>query len=227
MLFAVWGAMTVLISGRNKMIFMPMVFLGIIAMAFIYKSSINRLATIALSLLCAGLIFLGVFLQVSLDREYTRYVSYGTGYASERLTDSTIGAVVTTFRQSGFFGEGLGTASLGKRFAGNTNVATWQESGLSRLMVELGVMGFIAAALFVMGVMWTFYRMMKFMPRGSPLLPIYAGMMGILAANGASFIISHQIFGDPFIIILTGLLVGITLSVPFWPNGQLGGGAGS
>lgn len=217
-LFAVFGTLTVLISGRNKMIFMPIVFLGVVTLCFTYKSNVHRLASIALSALVTGLVFSIVFALVNLDREYTRYIEYGTGYASERLSQSTVGAVVTTFEQSGFFGEGLGTASLGKRYAGLPDLETWQESGLSRLLVELGVPGSLAAAALFLALLRTLIRLLKGMPRASPLLPVYAGLLGILAANGASFLISHQIFGDPFIIVLTGLLLGIALSAPFWPE---------
>jgi hypothetical protein len=149
---------------------------------------------------------------------YTHYVVVGSETAAERLNMSVVDTIISTVRQSGFFGEGLGTASLGARFGGALGIETWQESGPGRLIVELGVLGFIAALAFVGSVGWTLFQMLKAMPRNSEYLPYYAGLIGLLAANGASFTISHQLFGDPFIIILTGFFVGITLSVPLWSN---------
>jgi hypothetical protein len=54
---------------------------------------------------------------------------------------------------------------------------------------------------------------------------LMAGLSGIFVANGASFIVSQQVFGDPFIICTYILFIGILLSsariVPRMPGEEL------
>jgi len=214
----VWGGAVLLISGRNKMIFMPLVFLGTVVAAYLYKSNLSRVMSMSLTAILAITVYIGVFSYVNIDKDYTRYLEEGTEQVSDRLNRSIVDGVVTSLSQSGFFGEGLGTASLGKRYGGDTGIETWQESGLSRLMVELGVLGFIAIVALLASFLATLFKVLKSIPRHSPNLPVFVGLVGILAANGASFIISHQIFGDPFIIVLTGFLLGMSLSIIKWPE---------
>jgi hypothetical protein len=38
--------------------------------------------------------------------------------------------------------------------------------------------------------------------------------MAFLSANGAVFLTAHQVFGDPFVLIVLGWLAGLLLAVP-------------
>ncbi len=216
---AAWGVTILLISGRNKMIFMPPIFLATLGLAYLYKGNVSRTLTAAL----AGVVSLGLFLvinqQVELDREYFNYAAAGTQTATGRLQSHGLEAVVITVRQSGFFGEGLGSASTGARFGG-MQFKTWQESGPSKVMVELGVIGFVAAALLGFAILRHLWTALQRMPRAAPNGILFVGFLGILVANAASFTVSHQAFGDPFLVTLTGFFIGIALSAPRWAFGQ-------
>jgi hypothetical protein len=223
MLLAVWGATILLISGRNKMIFMPPIFIAVVGLVYMYKGNVNRsVAAVTAALLALGL-FLGLNHQLALDREYLDYVEVGTESTPGRLRTHGVQAVIETYRQSGFFGEGLGTASTGARYGTGGNIRTWQESGPSKLMVELGVIGFLAAIVLLLAIMRALWWCLGRMPRQTSGGLLFAGLLGILAANGASFTVSHQAFGDPFLVTLAGFFIGLTLSAPRWavaPGGQ-------
>jgi hypothetical protein len=215
---AAWGVTILLISGRNKMIFMPPIFLATLGLAYLHKGNVSRALTAALAGVVSLGLFLGINQQVQLDREYFDYAAVGTQTASGRLQSHGLESVVTTVRQSGFFGEGLGTASTGARFGG-THVKTWQESGPSKVMVELGVIGFVAAALLCIAILRHLWTALQGMPRDAPNGILFVGFLGILVANAASFTVSHQAFGDPFLVTLTGFFIGIALSAPRWAFG--------
>jgi hypothetical protein len=160
-------------------------------------------------------LFLMLNQQLELDREYFDYVSLGTETATTRVRTHGFEAVVETYRQSGFFGEGLGSASTGARYGGGS-IRTWQESGPSKLMVELGVVGFAAVAYLLFVIFVSLRRCLDILPLSKHDSMLFIGLLGILAANAASFSVSHQAFGDPFLVTLTGLFIGMSLSAPRW-----------
>lgn len=212
----VWGTVMLLISGRNKMIFMPLIFISTIGLAYLYKGNVAKSLTTVLASVVAVALFWAANSQMQIDEEYLMYVGVGSSTATERLTGHGILSVFETFRQSGFFGEGMGSASTGARFGGSVGIKTWQESGTSKLMVELGVVGFIAVILLGVGIMHSMFNLLKAMPSHAPNAFLFVALLGIMAANAASFIVSHQAFGDPFLVTLTGFLLGLTLSAPRW-----------
>jgi hypothetical protein len=212
---AVWGAAILLISGRNKMIFMPAIFVVTAALAYMYKGNVNKVLTIsAAAVLTVGLFFV-LNRQLEFDREYFDYVGVGTETATTRVKTQGIDAVIGTYLQSGFFGEGLGSASTGARYGG-TKIRTWQESGPSKLMVELGVVGFLAAILVGLATVRSLFACLDRMPAAVGGGMLFVGLLGIVAANLASFLVSHQAYGDPFLVTLAGFLLGVTLSAPRW-----------
>jgi hypothetical protein len=210
-----WGAVVLLISGRNKMIFMPLVFLATVASVYLYKGRTSKAIGATLAGVAAIALLLLLNQTLDVDDEYLMYTQVGGQTAVARLEGHGIGSVITTYRQSGFFGEGLGTASTGSRFGGQT-ARTWQESGTSKLMVELGVVGFSAALAFALTMLAVLLRLLRRIPQQAPGLLLFSGFVGVVLANGASFTVSHQAFGDPFLVTLAGFLLGVVFSAPRW-----------
>ena len=171
-------------------------------------------------LLLAGALGGGLFWaingQIQLDQEYFLYVGEGTSTAGERLRIQGLMSIWGTYQQSGFFGEGLGSASTGARFGGARGIKTWQESGTAKVMVELGVIGFVASIMLGITILkWIFQLLTKLRSQISDAV-LFIGLLGVLGANAASFVISHQVFGDPFIVTMTGFFIGLALSAPRW-----------
>ncbi|MFC1605463.1 hypothetical protein ACFL33_01200 [Pseudomonadota bacterium] len=231
-LLIAWGATNLLISGRNKMIFMPAVFLCVVTFLNIYKGSVGHSMRVALVGVVSVGLLLAINFQLSLDEEFLLYTKKGSEDATERLAVGGMYSVWSTYQQSGFFGEGLGSASTGARHGGRGGIGTWQESGPSKIMVELGAIGFIALIALAFALLQTLQRQFARIPTGAPDTQLYIAFIGILAANAASFVVSHQAFGDPFLVTLVGLFLGCLLAGPRWqvrsarvkkrPDGQHG-----
>ena len=101
------------------------------------------------------------------------------------------------------------------------SIRGWQEAGIPKIVVELGVLGFIAFFLLAWRLFRTAYLSLKYMEPGTSEFQWFAGLLAIMAANFASFVVSHQVYGDPYIVVLVGFMLGMMLSVPLWPSAQL------
>jgi O-antigen ligase len=148
------------------------------------------------------------------DPEIEDYYFGELGDAPQRVKQHGYEALIVTYRQSGFFGEGVGTATQGAHHLKVKRPRTWQEGGLSRILVELGVPGFICFLMLAIALVWRVLSLItKHLEPKSKEFPIMAGLGGVLFANACSFVVSYQIFGDPFIIVFFSLLVGFLLSI--------------
>ena len=80
-------------------------------------------------------------------------------------------------------------------------------------MVELGVLGFFAFMLMATSLLYSVVRMIvKSLDPRQKYFPLYVGIASIFIANAGSFVVSHQVYGDPFIIIWLSFLLGILLA---------------
>jgi O-antigen ligase len=142
-----------------------------------------------------------------------RYYTETTDESLDRFQDHGFGALAETYRQTGFFGAGLGTATPGSHNIDVERPHTWQESGTSRILVELGVpgaLGFLAVMVNILLGLWRVTQSQ--MRRRSPEAAYVAGLVAFFLANVGSLIVSGQILADPFIAAFLGFLVGIALS---------------
>jgi hypothetical protein len=143
-----------------------------------------------------------------------RYYTETRDETWDRVQVQGIDTVVTSFQQSGFLGEGLGFATPGSQHIRVARPRIWQESGPSRLLVELGVPGFVAILLLLGAIGVSLWRGTKRLLRtGSPVAPYAAGLLGFFIANAGSLTVSAQILADPFIASFLGLLAGVSLSL--------------
>jgi hypothetical protein len=214
---AIWGAFCVFISGRNKMISMTVVWVIVIALLHIYIGRTGRVVTMALA---GGLLAFSVLLisgKLNINSDYELYASQlAQGAVFERTQKVASNGILETYNQSGFFGKGIGTAAQGIQYLGLPIQRSWQESGAAKLLVELGVTGFVAAIILA----WALYKSMLLTIRYSQikgfLSPLQLGLVAYIAANIANFIISQQVYSDGLIMIMVALSLGMMLSSPFW-----------
>jgi len=209
---AAWGGVSVMLCGRRKMAFMLPVFVLALIGVHGRRRVGRRFSHLIGALAFAG--FVGYIIYVQLGRaEFVEEYYFG-GYRDvyERVAKQGLGALLVTYKQSGFFGEGLGTATLGKQHLHVDKPRTWQEGGLSRLLVELGVPGFAAAVLVAYTLLRSLFRLVREYGPQRRHFPLFAGLISVLFANMASFVISHQIFGDPFVSVFLAFLTGNVLA---------------
>ena len=130
------------------------------------------------------------------------------------MTIGQFGAVIV---RNGFFGSGAGTGAQGAQyFGGGADVVGFAaEGGLGRVLAELGVPGLAALAWFAFAM----GRVLLRIARGVRQLPLRLaapayGLVALLPANLAVFVTAHQVYGDPFVLIVLGWLSGAALAVP-------------
>lgn len=215
LLLAIWGGLCVLMAGRRKVIMMPAVWMLVMVLAYIRS---KRLAPVVSLIGIVGLAAFG-FLYVASDVVTEHYYSYAASSAREgpdRLFEGAIGSVWMTFLQSGFLGKGIGTVSQGMAHAGVAVEQGWQESGPSRVLAELGLPGFVVAFVMAWMVARACYRVLNRAPAASPVFHLQAGLVALVAANAACFVVSHQIYTDLSVMPLAAVLLGLALSGPRW-----------
>ncbi len=136
--------------------------------------------------------------------------------AVERLKDMTVDSVGYTVRQNGFFGVGAGVGSQGaQHFGGGAEVVGGSaEGGLGKILAELGVPGF--ALILWIGYL-TFRRLMREIRRFGRTESVPAvlslGLIALIATNAIEFVTAHQAFGDPFVLLMLGWMLGILLGL--------------
>ena len=116
----------------------------------------------------------------------------------------------------GLFGQGAGAYAPGTR-AANIGIrnAGVTESGGGRIVAETGVIGLITlvwlALMFGINI-WKILLYLAF--KSEDLAHICYGLVGVLVASCAHFFVASQVFGDPFVLILLGLVLGFISSAP-------------
>ena len=211
-----WGLIGSVLCGRRKMFFMLPVFISVLT--FLYFSVPRRIklasvvTIIFISLLSGAFLYRKIGPSVSIEKYYFQDPSVVFGRVEAHGIESVIG----TYKQSGIFGEGLGTATQGTQHISASRPRTWQEGGLSRIMVEMGLPGFICFLYLITMLFLTVWLKIIKDPffHNSSDFSFRAGLTAFMCANAISFIVSHQIFGDPFIICFVSILIGSILSIP-------------
>jgi hypothetical protein len=203
MLVAGWGFLNCVISGRRKAVYMVAAF----AAAFLWRY-IRRLkfAEIITFVLLAGVLALVVH-QVGQNEESSIYAR-GTATTQGELFGRLEGGLSGTVEQNGFMGAGLGTATQGTQHLMAGAGYGWQEGGLGKLAIELGVPGLIALFILVLIMMQLLLRI-----SGHPDIPessqlIRAGLFGMFVGDAVTFLASAQAYSDPLLTLFTAFTLG-------------------
>jgi hypothetical protein len=210
---AAFAAAALLLCGRRKMVFMIPAFLLIITWLYWTLGRRQGLASLA------GVVLFPMFSVIVIgdwldnDSAQIRYYLNNAVDTIDQLEKHGIDSVVTTVQQSGFFGSGLGVATPGSHHLAVARPRVWQESGPSRVMVELGVPGFIALLVLVLSLVRALWWVTRYhLQVGSPYAAYTVGLMAFFIVNIGSLTVSGQILADPFIASFIGMTIGIVLS---------------
>jgi len=208
---SVWGLLNIWICGRRKMIAMLPVFWGVfLLLTFKFKNIKRTVPLVGVLLLVVGAGWFGVTRTYHATAVDTFYLS-AVSEADETLLKHSAGAVATTVRQAGFWGYGLGMSQQGVHHINADKPRLWQEGGPGKIFAELGVPGAILLLWVGAILLLTAYHIVGYCAE-SPSFYSFAGIFSILVANMAAGIVSAQIFGDPFILLLLAFLMGLLLS---------------
>jgi hypothetical protein len=205
-----WGFLNCLLSGRRKAIYMIAVF----AAAFLWRY-FRRLSTAKVFAFgTVAVIMLLVTTRMSSTEDSSAYTR-GTYTTQEEVWGRLEGGLSGTIEQTGIMGAGLGTATQGVyHVLGEKGIATlgWQEGGLGKLAIELGLPGLFAIGLLGLAMFSTMLKISSHpdVP-GSTQLP-RAALFGIVVANVVEFMVSAQAYSDPVLTLLTAFFIGCTFA---------------
>lgn len=211
LMIAAWALVGTFLCGRRKFFYMIPVFLLVLAWLerARWRSLVPRMGV---AVAFATVLFIVIFKSVGIQGVGAYYFSTANE-ALDRAEQHGVNSVIMTFRQSGFLGKGLGSAATGAHHLSTTSTGAWQEGGLDRLAVELGLPGLLLASWFGFLLLRRQCRICSRLARTSGLeANLHSGLCAIVVANGASFVVSGQIFGDPFVGFFLALLMGSILA---------------
>jgi len=209
-----WGMVGTFLCGRRKFFYMVPVFL--LAVLWLNRRQFGRLAPQFLLASGVALVaFLVMYERIGPYEDVSIYYFQTVGDTVTRANpwEGVFGTLTSSYH-GGFLGKGLGSAATGSQHVvSDDKPRTWQEGGLDRLAVELGVPGFLCALFLA----WTMGRRMVRVggvlgQSREPGARLYIGILAMAVANGASFVVSGQIFGDPFVGFFFSLLLGVALA---------------
>ena len=206
MLVMSWGFLNCLISGRRKAVYMIAVFAAVFLLRYFRRLTTTQVMAIAF----AGLALLLVVRKVGQDEDasvYTRGTATTTSEVFERLE----GGFAGTIEQFGLMGAGLGTATQGVYHVlsdRGIQQLGWQEGGLGKLTMELGVPGLIGVALFGATVLLFMLKLSRHpdVPGSSQFLR--ATIFGIVIADVVEFFVSAQAYSDAGLTLISAFFLG-------------------
>jgi hypothetical protein len=205
MLVTAWGFLNCLMSGRRKATYMVAVFAAAFLFRYIRRLTTTQITTIAL----AGLALFFVVHKVGQDEDasvYTRGTVTTTSEVFERLE----GGLVGTVEQFGLMGAGLGTATQGVYHVVNNPelLIGWQEGGLGKLTMELGLPGLFAVALFAVAVFSFMLKITRHPDVVGSSQFLRATLFGIVVADVVGFFVSAQAYSDAGLALLSAFFLG-------------------
>ncbi len=202
-----WGFLNCVISGRRKAVYMVAVFAGTFVWRYLRRLTIGQLfAFVFLAIVGAG-----VMHKLGQDEAASVYTQ-GTAITREEVLGRLEGGFVETVHQFGIMGAGLGTATQGVRhFLGHDENIGWQEGGLGKLTIELGLPGVLAAFLLMVVLMRTLMTISSFPDEAASTQQLRVGLFGLLVANIVNFLVSAQAYSDAVLTLMSAMLLGSLL----------------
>ena len=207
MLTAMWAVYACFLSGRRKALYMLIVF----AVVFVwrYARRLNVPQAVSFVTLCLLLFFVTHRLATSEKTDaYVRAAALTEGELFTRLE----GGFGETIQQSGFMGAGLGTATQGTQHFTEQKSFSWQEGGLGKLAIELGVPGVMAAAFLLFVFINYMFKITRAPDEAGTSQLFRCMLMAMIIANMANFTASAQAYSDPVLTLMTAFLAGCLLA---------------
>jgi len=199
-----WGFFNCMIAGRRKAIYFVAVFVA----AFLWRYIRRVKASQFFAILGVGAILTLIVGEIA-SSEKTSVYARGAVATQGEIAQRLEGGLMETFRQFGLMGAGLGTATQGVRhLLGNNENVGWQEGGLGKLAIEVGLPGILA----ILAIGLVLIRLSLIITRiadidGSSQF-LRVSLFALVIANGANFMASAQVYTDGVLALMTGFFVG-------------------
>jgi hypothetical protein len=204
LLLAGWGFFNTLISGRRKAVYMIVVFAAVVFWRYFRRLTFAQVTSMVLAVMT---IF--VIMRYTASSERGAVYTKGTQTSSEEIFERLEGGFIGTIETFGIMGAGLGTATQGVRhLLGHDENIGWQEGGLGKLAIEVGLPGVLAVAF----VGWTLSRTLLRVT-AAPDLPGSTQLMrvtlfALVVSNVANFMVSAQAYSDAVLTLMSAFFLG-------------------
>lgn len=198
-----WGFFNCMIAGRRKAIYFVLVFCVMFLWRYARRVQMGQVMA-SLGLLVVLYAVVNQLASGSGTSVYTRSAVASQHELGERFE----GGVMQTFREVGFMGAGLGTATQGVHHLLGSNSIGWQEGGFGKVAMEVGLPGLLALLLMVIivGRMLLILTRTPDVPGSSQFLRVM--LFALVCSNIAGFIGSAQVYNDAVLALTAGFLVG-------------------
>ncbi|HET9334701.1 MAG TPA: hypothetical protein VFQ21_14085 [Gemmatimonadota bacterium] len=215
-----------LLTGRRKGLVEVAVFVlaYLTLIAFFRRRSIRTAVVLAAATVASIGIVLVTEIGATLDLSgyYERGTNIGATEA-ERYQRMSVGALKYVIQRNGWLGAGAGTGSQGAQYFGGGSrlVGMASEGGLGKVLAELGVPGLVLLFWLGIAISLRLWKVARSASRGGQRRVHYAyGMGAFLFANAVMFAVAHQVFGDPLVLYVIGLALGVAFAVPDMREGS-------
>jgi hypothetical protein len=200
----------IVLTGRRKALVLLTMFFGVywFLLAYYWRGAM-KVAVVALTLGIAATAVL-VYMPEAFQSAYWERSATVFGEISERAM-TALGLLQSAIRKFGFLGAGAGVSAQGSQYfgGGSALVSGSAEAGIGKLVVELGVPGLLVISWLGLMLARHFHRVFRRVSRRYRSLNVLmAGLSAFLVANAATFAVAAQIYGDVFIFLLLGLVLG-------------------
>jgi hypothetical protein len=210
--------LTLFLTGRRKGIGTIFIFGGIYIW-FLFWLGVPGKKRLFGAFILLVVIFSGLFMVSEVEDDTNQFAPYFLrGQSAFRDTpnrlDTVLGNIAYVWRESGIFGQGAGYFNQAtQNFLEFEKKAKYAEMGFAKILGELGLPGAIVLLWF--GVAW--YRSLR--ERLKAVLSQegrrYAALLlSLLLANITAFFFSALVFGDPFVLTMMGMIVGMLMAIP-------------
>ena len=214
-----------LLTGRRKAIVQFVVFVGLfVVLLNRYGSSNNRRQLIGAVVVAAGLASVIFVLDPSefLGDDFGEYVDRATsapGDLWERFNVLGLRAFQRGLEISEGVGLGLGTlaqtGAAGVQAVQGQGFVYVSESGIGKVVAELGLPGLIVLLAILWGGVQSLIRILPLMRLLPPQTAAFEiGLLAFALSNLPFFSSAAGVYGDPFVLIICGISLGSVLAVP-------------
>ena len=198
------GFLTCMLAGRRKALY----FVAVFCLAFLWRY-LRRLKVSQLLAILGVAVILGAVLRNLSSNEETSVYARGAVATRGEFVQRLEGGTMETFRQFGLMGAGLGTATQGVRHLLGTDMNVgWQEGGLAKLAIEVGLPGILTILALAWFVLRLWLRLTSIPDVEGSSQFLRATLFAFVMANGASFLASAQAYSDAVLALMAGFFVG-------------------
>ncbi len=211
----------ILLTGRRKILMEVFLFFSVYAILLVWFRKGAFKSAIALGVIAVASFFTYTYfvpdkVNSGLQIYYERGATVQSD-SSERFYNMTFESFQYVIEQNGIWGAGAGTGSQGaQHFGGGTQIVGYAaEGGLAKVLAELGIPGLILLLWLAINTARYIWSIIVYVKDGEPARArMTFGMLAFLVANSFVYMIAHQIFGDLFVLIILGFVLGFTMAVP-------------